>query len=186
MKNIIVGIFFGLLIVGAGLWFEWRFVTSELPAVDYSQLPDMDCGVVLTGSAGRLREAFEILAIKKVKRLIVSGVYRDARLDQLFPQLKSNLTVSVDDIILEKRSESTYGNAVQSSVVAEALHCKDIMLMTSQLHMPRSYKIFRRVFPENFVIYKAPLKPARTEVTFLDVLVESIKSGVYRILIPLL
>ena len=175
-----------MVLVIAGLWYEWRFVTSEAPVVDYHELPDMDCGVVLTGSAGRLREAFEVLAIKKIKRLVVSGVYKDARLDQLFPQLKSNLEVSPDSIVLEKRSESTYGNAVQSSVVAEALHCKDIMLMTSQLHMPRAYKIFKRVFPENTIIYKASLRPIRIEASFFDIFIEAVKSGVYRVLIPLL
>lgn len=175
-----------LLAVVAGITFEWRFVTSEPSPVSYDSLPSMDCGVVLTGSPGRLREAFEVLALGKVKRLVVSGVYRDARLDQLFPQLKSNLSVDPESIALEKRSESTYGNAVQSSVVAEALHCQNILLMTSQLHMPRSYKIFRAVFPSETEIIKASLRPNKNEIAFFDIFLEAIKSGLYRILMPLL
>ncbi|MBY0451676.1 MAG: hypothetical protein K2P92_01490, partial [Bdellovibrionaceae bacterium] len=41
------------------------------------KLPQTDCGVVLTGASGRIREAFEVFAQKKFDQLIVSGVYKD-------------------------------------------------------------------------------------------------------------
>ena len=37
----------------------------------WSELPEADCGVVLTGATGRIREGFEILQQKKIKWLII-------------------------------------------------------------------------------------------------------------------
>ncbi|MCB0411288.1 MAG: YdcF family protein, partial [Bdellovibrionales bacterium] len=39
-----------------------------------------DCGLVLTGGPGRLREGFDLLVQKNIKKLIISGVHPDAGL----------------------------------------------------------------------------------------------------------
>lgn len=147
-----------------------------------NQLPEADCGVVLTGATGRVREAFEYLAQKKIKKLIVSGVYKEARLIEVFPYLPYYNEINSNDIVLEKRSETTFGNAQQSLNLVEGLRCRDIVLITSQLHMRRAYSIFRATFPDNINIKKLTLPNAKNEQDTIDFLIELVKSFFYLVL----
>lgn len=144
-----------------------------------------DCGVVLTGSVGRIREAFEILAQKKIQKLIISGVYKEAQLLEIFPHLPFYSEISESDIILEKKSENTYGNAIQSLALVKALKCRDVLLITSQLHMFRAYRIFYQIYPPTISIKKMAV-PNRKDFSFFDYLLETVKAGFYKILGPFL
>lgn len=161
---------------------EKRKVLSqpESPLLDF--LPETDCGVVLTGSPGRLREAFEVLGQKKIKRLIISGVYKDTQLHEIFPQLPFYPEIDPDSIILEKISGSTYGNAVQSLLVAEALKCKSVLLMTSQLHMYRALRTFRARFPPTLPITPFAIVNPVKEIGLFDIYFETLKSLCYPVL----
>ena len=141
--------------------------------------PEADCGVVLTGAPGRIRDGFEYLAQKKIKKLIVSGVYKEAQFNELFPYLPFYPEVNPKDIYLEKRSETTFGNAQQSLTFVEALNCSDIVLMTSQIHMSRSYKVFRTAFPQTIIIKKLSLPNAKNEKTVWGLTLEVFKSFFY-------
>lgn len=138
-----------------------------------------DCGVVLTGSAGRIREAFEVLNLGKVNRLIISGVYKDTQLHEIFPQLSNYPGIKAENIILEKISESTHQNAVQSLLVAQDLKCKSVLLMTSQLHMYRAYRTFKANFPDDIEIRSYSIVNSLKEDTEIAVLFETIKSLFY-------
>lgn len=141
-----------------------------------------DCGVVLTGATGRLREGFELLAQKRIKKLIVSGVYKEARMIELFPYSNYYPEVDLDDIFLEKRSETTFGNARHSMSLAEGLRCRDIVLITSQVHMHRAYSIFKIVYPDNIVIKKLTLPNTKSESGLYGLVLEVIKTLSYYIL----
>lgn len=154
--------------------------TSASPLLDF--LPITDCGVVLTGSPGRLREAFEVLGQKKIRRLIVSGVYKDTRLHEIFPHLPFYPEIDPESIILEKISGSTYGNAVQSLLVAEALKCKSVLLMTSQLHMYRALRTFKSRFPQALPITPYAIVNPVKEATAFDIYFETLKSLFYPVL----
>lgn len=146
---------------------------------EIDQLQVHDCGVVLTGGPGRIREAIEILGQKKIKKLVISGVYKEAQLAEIFPPLPFYPEVDTNDILLEKRSESTYGNAVQSLALVQSLQCRSILLITSQLHMHRSYKIFRALYPESIQIQKHYVLYQRKEPRELDFVLETVKSVFY-------
>ncbi|MBC7465181.1 MAG: YdcF family protein [Bdellovibrio sp.] len=137
-----------------------------------------DCGVVLTGSPGRVREAFEILAQKKIKKLIVSGVFKEALMNEIFPHLSFYPEISDQDIYLEKKSATTYGNAIQSLALVEALKCRDIVLITSQIHMYRANRIFNHIFPTTIKITKLAV-PNRKDFSFFDYLLETSKVTLY-------
>ena len=144
-----------------------------------------DCGVVLTGSSGRIREAFEILAQKKIQKLIISGVYKEAQLTEIFPHLPFYPEITETDIILEKKSENTYGNAVQSLALVKALKCQDILLITSQLHMFRAHRIFYQIYPQSIPIKKMAVAN-RKDFSRFDYLLETVKSSFYALIGPLL
>lgn len=170
--------FLFILLVAAFLFKESRYVLAEPETKSADIHFQSDCGVVLTGSAGRIREAFELLAQKKIKKLIVSGVYKETQLNEIFPHLAFYPEISDQDIYLEKKSETTYGNAVQSLALVEALKCHDILLITSQLHMYRAHRIFYHIFPSTIKISKMAV-PNKKDFTFFDYLLETLKVTLY-------
>lgn len=147
--------------------------------VHIEQLENSDCGVVLTGSPGRVKEAFEVLLSGKINRLIVSGVYKDAQLKELFPGLASHPEINPENIILEKISATTKQNAEQSLQLTQSLKCQNILLMTSHLHMYRAERVFRAIFPEGTDIRTYPIVNPNKEGSELDIFWETIKSLFY-------
>lgn len=136
-------------------------------------LPVYDCGVVLTGAPGRLREAFEILAQKKLAKLIVSGVYRDAQLHEIFPQLPYYPEVRAESIILEKLSGSTIENAGESLTVVRSQGCRSVLLITSDLHMNRARRIFNSVYPAEIKIETYAVSSVKS---WVDIYYETLKA----------
>lgn len=146
-------------------------------------LPHTDCGVVLTGASGRIREAFEVFAQKKFDQLIVSGVYKDTQLREIFPQLPFYPSIDPEHVILEKISGSTYSNAVQSLLVAETLKCKSVLLMTSDIHMYRAHRVFQAIFPPDIKIETYSIVHVSRDKQIYDVYYESFKSLFYNLVL---
>lgn len=166
------------VVVAISLTYEFLNIITESESRLKEATLTADCGVVLTGSAGRIREAFEILGQKKIKKLVIAGVYKDTTLTQIFPHLPFYTEISADDVVLEKKSESTYGNAIQSLALVNALNCRDILLITSQLHMFRAHRIFADVYPKNIPITKVTVSN-RKDFQVFDYLLETVKSSFY-------
>lgn len=160
---------------------ERNVVLQTPPSGPIDSLGNFDCGVVLTGSAGRIREAFEILNLGKINKLVISGVYKGTKLHEIFPQLPFYPDVKPENIVLEKISGSTYENAVQSLQVVQILKCKNILLITSQLHMYRALRIFNAVFPDEIELRTFSTVNPLKEDSELTVLFEAIKSLFYTI-----
>ena len=114
----------------------------------WSQSKEADCGIVLTGGPGRIREGMDLLANRNIKKLIISGVNPNSEIKEIFPLWVFYPEVDEKDVILEKRSETTFGNATQSLPLTEILSCQDVILITSALHMYRSKRTFFKVFPK--------------------------------------
>jgi uncharacterized SAM-binding protein YcdF (DUF218 family) len=138
-----------------------------------------DCAVVLTGGSGRIREGFTLLEQGRVKKLIVSGVNPTSTLYQIFPQLPAYSHVSESDVVLEKRSGTTYGNAVQSEALVEALHCRSVLLVTSTLHMHRAVATFRARFPPEIQIKPHAMVSGSVKPGFFELNIEILKSVFY-------
>lgn len=171
----------GLMVLGLTSWSflrESKRIQAQ-PATAWEEDHKADCAVVLTGGAGRVREGFDLLAQKNIKKLIISGVYPHATLKEIFPQWVFYGALDERDVILEKRSGTTYGNAQQTLPLVEALHCRDLILVTSRLHMYRSLKIFSSVFPPDLTIYPRAIVQGGFEPSFGELLVEVVKSEFY-------
>ncbi|WII70829.1 YdcF family protein [Bdellovibrio sp. 22V] len=157
---------------------EFQKVQNE-SVQSWMKTPSADCAVVLTGGAGRVREGFDLLANQNVKKLVISGVYSNARLREIMPVWSFYGNLSENDVVLDRRSETTYGNAQQSLPIVEALKCRDILLVTSRLHMYRSYRTFRAAFPENIYIKKHAMIGGRYEASVWETGFEALKSFFY-------
>lgn len=149
------------------------------PMTSWTQTHSADCAVVLTGGAGRVRAGFDLLANKNIRKLIVSGVYYNSQLRDIMPNWPFYGNIDEADVVLERRAETTFGNAQQSLPIVEALHCRDILLVTSRLHMPRAYRTFKNVYPDTIYIIKYPVVASQFNPTLFDAGFEAFKSVFY-------
>lgn len=157
---------------------EYSKVRNE-PVQSWSKTPSADCAVVLTGGAGRVREGFDLLTNQNVKKLIISGVYANARLREIMPVWSFHGGLNENDVVLDRRSETTFGNAQQSLPIVEALKCRDILLITSRTHMHRAYQTFRATFPENIYIQKHSIVGGSYQSSVWEASFEAMKSLFY-------
>ncbi|MEC9282883.1 MAG: YdcF family protein [Bdellovibrionota bacterium] len=149
------------------------------PISSWTEDQRADCGLVLTGGAARISEGFSLLSQNRIKKLVISGVNPNSKLHEIFPQLVFYGNLSEEDILLEKRSKTTYGNAQQSAVLIDALNCKDIILITSWYHMKRASKTLRSSLPNSFPVYHRAVIYGSKEFWSTEVFFEAIKSLFY-------
>jgi len=149
------------------------------PILSWSHTSRGDCAVVLTGGGGRVREGFDLLSNHQVKKLIIAGVFANSQLRDILPMWPLYGPISESDIVLERHSETTYGNAVQSLQIAEALNCRKILLVTSKLHMPRAYQTFRAIYPAQIEIYKQAVISGHIQASVDELALEIFKSLFY-------
>ena len=126
----------------AALFFEFAASTREYRPVGAGA----DAIVVLTGGRGRTDEGLALLRKGRSKLLILSGVHRDADLDSIF--LKRVNTVEREKIVLEKRSGSTFENALEVRKLMEERGLASMVLITSGYHIKRAHYTFTKVMPE--------------------------------------
>lgn len=185
MKNrqsvlIFSSLFLVVVLVYFGLQSYRHFKTIKNYAVTaWTEDHRADCGVVLTGGPNRIDDAIEQLYLKRIKKLIISGVHPTAELREIFSQIMYFGDIDTDDIILEKRSLTTYGNAQQSLPLVEALTCKDVVLITSRLHMFRAYSTFKAHFPKEIPIYRRATGGKRYHPHWSRVWAETVKTVFY-------
>lgn len=159
---------------------EFEKVSAE-PIGSWLKSSSADCAVVLTGGSNRVREGFDLLSQGRVKKLIISGVYSGAHLREIMPLWPFYGRLDEKDVVLERRSSTTFGNASQTLPLAEALNCRDLLLITSSVHMYRAFRTFRSIFPDSIQIQKHAVHPGLAESTWTEVFYESMKSIFYSI-----
>jgi uncharacterized SAM-binding protein YcdF (DUF218 family) len=142
---------------------------------------NFDCAVVLTGGAGRVREGFDLLARRETQKLIISGVNENSHLREIMPQWPFYGDLNEKDVILDRRSQTTYGNAQQSLPIVEALRCREVLLITSELHMWRAYRTFLAAYPETLTVIPWSVSNPRSETGLFEIMTEVLKSQFYSV-----
>jgi uncharacterized SAM-binding protein YcdF (DUF218 family) len=110
----------------------------EIPAAQSQTSRNADGIVVLTGAAQRLNDAIELLANKRGRRLLVSGVNPAITNDELKKQIPDFARLSECCIDLGHRAQNTLGNAVETAAWAKKHNFKTLLIVTSAWHMPRA------------------------------------------------
>lgn len=175
LSSVFVLSFFYIVYISYGHFKRIR----EYPVTSWKVDHRADCAVVLTGGPNRIEDSFEQLYLKRVKKVIISGVNPVTQLRELFPQRFFYGDLDPGDIILEKRSLTTYGNAQQTLPLVEALNCKDVVLITSKLHMFRAFSTFRKHFPKDIPIYQRATVGRRYQPHWTRVGAETLKAVFY-------
>ena len=120
------------------------------------QIPaHVDGVVVLTGGSQRLKEGLDLLHDRTAKRLLVSGVHKDVRREELLPQF----ILPVD---LGYEARDTIGNAREAKQWAETNAYNSLILVTAHYHMRRSLLEFNQRLPK-IAIYAYPVRPSPLE-----------------------
>lgn len=176
-RKFLLGILAVLAVVA--LFLREYELTIKEPITSWKIEAKADCAIVLTGGSGRVREGFDLLSRKSVKKLIISGVHGSVSLRDLLPVWPLYGDLREEDVVLDRRSGTTYGNAQQTLPIVEALHCRDVALITSEVHMRRAYLTFRAAYPEKIPIYKHSVAAGRGERLFWDISTEVFKSLFY-------
>jgi uncharacterized SAM-binding protein YcdF (DUF218 family) len=157
---------------------EYEKVTST-GANAWNEDVSADCAVVLTGGPNRVREGLDLLSRGQVKKLIISGVYSNATLREIYPLWPFYGDVREQDVVLDRRSTTTFGNAQQSLPLVEALGCRDVALVTSNLHMYRAFRTFHASYPQQILLIPFAVNSGRGESTTWEVWTEVLKSMFY-------
>lgn len=176
-RDVIVVLILLLLFLAAFLR-DYGRVTSQ-PINSWSEDLTADCAVVLTGGSNRVREGLDLLSRAQVRKLIISGVYSNVQLREIFPLWPFYGNVQEKDVVFDRRSTTTYGNAQQSLPIVEALGCRDFILVTSNIHMYRAHRTFSAIFPSSMTIMRYAVHPGHIEPSLTDISTEVLKSLFY-------
>jgi uncharacterized SAM-binding protein YcdF (DUF218 family) len=129
--------------LGAG--FAWVAVQARRPG---PPPPAADGIVVLTGGASRVVDAVELLASKRGKRLLISGVNPSTtagELTRVNPEFERLFECCID---LGHEATNTIGNAVETGRWAREQNFRSLIVVTSGWHMPRALIEIENELPE--------------------------------------
>lgn len=172
-----LGVLFLILLV-------WRFTAEyrsirSTPVDSWLRDQRADCAVVLTGGSGRVKEGVDLLARKAVRKLIISGVNPQAEWRDIFPNWPFYQDVAENDIVLERKSRTTFGNAQQTVAVAEALACRDLLVITSRYHLHRAIKTFHAEFEDRIPVEGRAVWVPNSDAEPLEIATEAFKALFY-------
>lgn len=123
-----------LLPLGGGFfWFASHIADTEVRLDETA-----DGIVVLTGGAARIPDAMELLAARRGKRLLITGVHRStsaAEIARLTPIYDRQFSCCVD---LDRSALNTLGNAIETRRWARERRFTTLIVVTSNWHMPRA------------------------------------------------
>jgi uncharacterized SAM-binding protein YcdF (DUF218 family) len=129
-----------VIVLGGGMYIPGGFRTcSELSGPAYSRL--------VNGVRVFKQSSAEMLALSggSSKDCIESEA-------EVMKALALELGVPEDRIIIETNSHNTMENGTELAKLLSSEKAGRIGLVTSALHMPRSVKVFRQLFPSNRIV----------------------------------
>ena len=110
--------------------------------------PVSDGVVVLTGASNiRLEAATKLLEAGKGKRLLISGVNREASREDVLGVTKAVRPIYECCVDLGYAAADTIGNASETAEWAKAKDYRSLIVVTADYHMPRSMLELRASMP---------------------------------------
>jgi uncharacterized SAM-binding protein YcdF (DUF218 family) len=126
--------------------------------------PASDAAVVLTGGAGRIEHAIDVLRSGKARRLLVAGVDPSVTKPDLARRIPGSSRWLACCIDLGSESVDTRSNAEEASRWLSKHKYGSLRLITSDWHMRRARYEFQKVLHGK---YKLSTDAVRTEPAFL-------------------
>jgi len=166
MKIVLLAAFVaGGLFVGGFLKFSNAVESYQIPET----VEPADGVVALTGGSERIAHALMLVAEKKGKRLLISGVNPDTKITDIAKLNAKRQAVFDCCVDVESRALNTVGNAEETSKWVKKNGYKSLIIVTSGYHMPRSMMEFRRQMPDvKLTSYPVQLKEMQDENWWRD------------------
>lgn len=139
-----------VLAAGFGLFRQNAMRTSDPATVGADGI------VVLTGGTARIDSAVALLAEKRARRLLITGVHPQTSERQIIQLTGSNSDLFACCVDLDRSALDTRGNADEAKRWAEAHGFKRLLVVTSDYHMPRALLEFSRRMP-GVALYPYPV-----------------------------
>ncbi|HEX9072576.1 MAG TPA: YdcF family protein [Pseudolabrys sp.] len=150
----------GLILLAGGFVL---FVSSI--ANDEVSLESRADGIVaLTGAAGRIPDAIELLATERGKRLLITGVHRatsSREIARITPLYSKYFSCCID---LDRSALNTFGNALETRRWAREHNFNSLIVVTSNWHMPRATAELAHQLPDvTLIAYPVISEKVKTE-----------------------
>ena len=158
------------------LGFVFFAVTLGKPAPP--QTPVTDAAVVLTGGAGRIEHAVDVMRAGKAKRLLVAGADPLVTKADMANRLHGSQALLKCCVDLGSESVDTRSNAEEAQRWLSAHHFHSLRLITSDWHMRRARYEFGKVLKDRYAIVNDAV---RTEPNFLTLYAEYNKYVIRRL-----
>lgn len=156
LKKTVIGTLCGILLLWfAGFaWFTHTVFTYIHADTQGISVPSESGIAVLTGGKHRISKGLELLEQGKGKRLLISGVQKGVRLDEIAEREKVHL---YDDMPVDLGYEATTTeeNAKEITAWADKYKIKTIYAVTSFYHIPRSRLELKHEMPEKDIRFVA-------------------------------
>ena len=105
-----------------------------------------DAIVVLTGGAKRIERGLDLMARNKAKRMLVSGVARTVRQEELAAQYRADDSLFQCCVDLGRMAVDTRSNAEEVARWMDKNKFRSMRLVTTDWHMPRArFELSRRL-----------------------------------------
>ena len=134
------------------LGFGFVSFVERLPRGEPALEGDADGIVVLTGRASRISDAIELLATKRGKRLLITGVNPGTTTADIARQTVDYGRLLNCCVDLDYSALNTLGNAVQARRWALDHDFKSLIVVTSAYHMPRALAELAHQLPDAALI----------------------------------
>jgi uncharacterized SAM-binding protein YcdF (DUF218 family) len=125
-----------------------------------------DAIVVLTGGSGRLDRGFDLIRRGLARQMLISGVARTVRPEELIVHYRVEPRLFACCITLGREAFDTRSNADEVARWLQRRRFRSIRLVTNDLHMPRArYEIRKRIGDEVAIVTDAvPTDPDAREI----------------------
>ena len=145
--------------------FKERILTLQKDPINLSSKV-----VILTGGTNRIKEGFEVIykldkkSITNLK-VLVSGTGKGFSKLSLQEKLNPGFDLRLIEccVELDSVSQNTYSNAIETSKWVSKNNIEEILLITSNYHIPRSILEFQNKMPNLKILYY-PIIPKKHQI----------------------
>lgn len=129
----------------------------------------VDAVMVFSGSSNRLVEGYDYFINGKTKKLMITGNdYPRIAAVPAVKKLLRKVKARKEQIYIDLKARNTIENAENGAEWALKNHVKNILLITTEGHMPRAYFELRRLLPDDVKVYTKTVPGNRGHYASLD------------------
>lgn len=133
--------------------FDYAAFCKRAAALTSPPAPQADAIIALTGGSGlRIAAGIRLVDTGAANHLLISGVHPDVHMEEI-AVLGGGPEATYDCCVdLGYMAQTTYGNALETARWAEDGEHQDLIIVTSNYHMPRSLILLQRAMPDRNLI----------------------------------